>query len=70
MRPASTWEQCDYPLTESGLRLDDGEETGSFALVLNSVNDRLETQDVSQAAKVDSEVYCNWANILCWLSVE
>ena len=56
MRPASTWEQCDYPLTESGLRLDDGEETGSFALVLNSVNDRLETQDVSQAAKVDSEV--------------
>ena len=56
MRPASTWEKCDYPLTELGLRLDDGEETGSFALVLNSVNDRLETQDVSQAAKVDSEV--------------
>ena len=46
----------DYLLKESGLTLDDGEETGSFALVLNSVNDRLETQDVSQAAKVDSEV--------------
>ena len=43
----------DYLLKEPGLTLDDGEETGSFALVLNSVNDRLETQDVSQAAKVD-----------------
>ena len=46
----------DYLLKESGLRLDDGEEAGSFVLVLNSANDRLKTQDAPQSAKIDSKV--------------
>lgn len=46
----------DYLLKELGLRLDDGEGSGSFDLVLRSVSDRLETQEVRQTREQEKSV--------------